>query len=155
MKLVIDTQFRENYGSVEQPYWKFKGGDTYVVENLTAPQAARCVEDGIPTLTALINSMNPMFEEYVVSHGVVEDAAVVCEAWEAPTKLSWVNNRWTATRITENDEYGYMRQDVERKIETYDMLMGGQRENYTCTYVMRNGDVVKSTDIEEYFKKVA
>ena len=29
--LVIDTQYKENYGSEEQPYWKFKGGSSYKV----------------------------------------------------------------------------------------------------------------------------
>ena len=85
---------------------------------------------------------------------VVEDSAVVCDEWETPTVLAWTNNRWTATEVTENDEYGCMRQDIGRKITTYDLLMGGERENYTCTYVMRNGDVVKSTDIEDYINRV-
>lgn len=31
MMLVIDTQYKENYGSAEQPYWKFKGGSSYKV----------------------------------------------------------------------------------------------------------------------------
>jgi hypothetical protein len=155
MKLVIQTQYKENYGTSAEPYWKFKGGSVYVVENLTASQAVRCVEDGIPTLTSLIQYSNPMSEEYIVGYNVVEDNAVVCDEWESPTKLAWVNNRWTATTVTENDEYGYMVSSVARKIETYDMLMGAERENYTCTYVMRNGDVVKSTDIEQYLKEAA
>ena len=39
MKLVIHTQFKENYGAYDwdgkgecPQYWKFKGGSTYVVE---------------------------------------------------------------------------------------------------------------------------
>ena len=46
MKLVINTQYKENYSfdndgyPVEGPetHWKFKGGDTYVVEGLTPNQ---------------------------------------------------------------------------------------------------------------------
>ena len=41
MKLVIHTQFKENYGAHDwdgkgecPQYWKFKGGSTYVVEVL-------------------------------------------------------------------------------------------------------------------------
>ena len=40
MKLVIDTQYMENYGAHDwdgtgecPQYWKFKGGDEYMVEN--------------------------------------------------------------------------------------------------------------------------
>ena len=32
-KLVIQTQYLENYGSPENPYMKFKGGSTYVMHN--------------------------------------------------------------------------------------------------------------------------
>ena len=35
----IDTQFLENYGSHSEPvrsYWKFKGGDTYIVTSHSA-----------------------------------------------------------------------------------------------------------------------
>jgi len=41
MKLVIQTQFKENYGAHDwdgkgecPQYWKFKGGETYVFANL-------------------------------------------------------------------------------------------------------------------------
>jgi hypothetical protein len=33
-KLIIFTQYCENYGSAEEPYWKLKGGFEYVVEGL-------------------------------------------------------------------------------------------------------------------------
>ena len=59
MKLVINTQYKENYSfdndgyPVEGPeaHWKFKGGDTYVVEGLTPNQCLSIAEKGIPTLT--------------------------------------------------------------------------------------------------------
>lgn len=153
MKLVIQTQYRENYSTTDQPYWKCKGGSTYVVENLTTAQLERVVQVGIPTLTALIEYSNDGSEEYIVGHDAVDDDVKACDEWETPTKLAWVNNRWTASRVTENDEYGYLRQDIARKIETWDMNMGAERENYTCTYVMRNGDIVKSTDFEQYLNE--
>ena len=41
MKLVIQTQYKENYGAHDwngegecPQYWKFKGGETYVVPNV-------------------------------------------------------------------------------------------------------------------------
>ncbi len=143
MKLVIQTQVRENYGDANKPYWKFKGGDTYVVPNLTAPQAAKVVEQGIPTLTNLIESRNPMFEEYILGFNVVEDDAVVCEPWETPFELFWEQNRWVARRTVRNDnEYGYMRRGIAAKIEQYTMHMGGERANYSVVYELQDGRVM-------------
>ena len=155
MKVVITTQIRENYGSADKPYWKFKGGDTYVVPNLSVAQTLQVKERGIPTLKALIETRNEGFEEYVVDWSILDDDQVVCEPWEAPTMLTWEAGGWTARRTTENGEYGYMRQEVLRKVEEYDMLMQGGRENYTATYVMRNGDIVDSKDMQVYLTKAA
>lgn len=33
-KLLISTQYMENYGDEDQPYWKYKGGSEYVVCNV-------------------------------------------------------------------------------------------------------------------------
>ena len=42
LKLVIHTQYKENYAAhdegyehgVSEPYWKFKGGSVYVIEDI-------------------------------------------------------------------------------------------------------------------------
>ena len=73
-KLVIQTQFKENYGAHDwdgkgecPQYWKFKGGDTYVVENLTSTQIQKIVDNGIPTLSKLIEYVDPStHKEYVM-----------------------------------------------------------------------------------------
>jgi hypothetical protein len=155
MKIVITTQVRENYGSADKPYWKFKGGDTYVVPDLSVEQTLKVKEYGIPTLRALIETRNEGFEEYVVDWSILDDDATVCEPWETPFNLYWEQGRWVARRTVENGEYGYMRSDVASKTEQYDMLMGGDRENYVATYTMRNGDVVDSKDVETYLNKAA
>ena len=31
MKILITTQYRENYGTESDPYWKFKGGSDYFI----------------------------------------------------------------------------------------------------------------------------
>ncbi len=41
MDIFIHTQYCENYGSDEMPYWKFKGGDTYVVADADLPMTDR------------------------------------------------------------------------------------------------------------------
>lgn len=155
MKLVINTQMRENYGDANKPYWKFKGGETYIVPDLTVEQVLKIKDTGIPTLTALIESFNPMFEEYVQNWAFLDDDVVVADPWETPFNLYWEQGRWVARRTVENGEYGYMRSEVASKTEQYDMLMGGDRENYVAVYTMRNGDVVDSKDVEAYLTKAA
>ena len=111
MKLVIQTQIRENYGAHDWDgegacphHWKFKGGSTYVVENINPPSARNIEMDGIPTLTALIENRNESFEEYILDYDIVEDDAVVCDEWETPYVLEYdtVIKRWRAIRITIN-----------------------------------------------------
>ena len=83
MKLVIQTQYKENYAAHNEDYvqgvsvdhWKFKGGSTYVVENITPAQARNIEMDGIPHLTALIEERNESFEEYILDHDIVADDA--------------------------------------------------------------------------------
>jgi hypothetical protein len=155
MKVVIGTQIRENYGSALTPYWKFKGGDVYIVPNLTPAQVLKIKESGIPTLTALIESRNSGFEEYVADWYIAEDDAKAFQEWETPFELRYTDRRWVATRITINDEYGYFRKEIASKVEEYDMFPGGERENYRAFFAMRNGDVVASKDLEAYLTKAA
>jgi hypothetical protein len=155
MKIVIQTQIRENYGDADKPYWKFKGGDTYVVSNLSVAQTLKVKDQGIPTLKALIETRNEGFEEYVVDWSIVDDDAVICEEWETPTQLSWEQGRWVARRTIDNGEYGYMRSEIASKSEEYDMLMGGGRENYKVTFLMHTGETLSSEGLEQFYKEVA
>jgi hypothetical protein len=162
MKIVISTQIRENYGAHDwdgegacPQYWKCKGGDTYVVPNLTVAQVLKVKDQGIPTLKALIESRNEGFEEYVVDWSILDDDAKVCDEWETPFELFWELGRWIARRTVENGEYGYMRREVASKSEQYDMLMAGGRENYRVVYTMRNGDSVTGEQVSEYLSKAA
>ena len=68
--LVIQTQYRENYAAhnedyvhgTSEPYWKFKGGSTYFVTDLTSEQINKIAQKGIPTLTKLIYYSNEASE---------------------------------------------------------------------------------------------
>lgn len=155
MKIVIATQVRENYGSADKPYWKFKGGTTFVVPNLTVEQTLQIKERGIPTLTALINTSNSGFEEYVIDWSILDDDAAVCDPWETPFNLYWEDGRWVARRTVENGEYGYMHRDVASKTEQYFMVAGGGQEFYSVVYTMRNGDVVTGSQVAAYLSKAA
>lgn len=162
MKIVITTQIRENYGAHDwdgkgacPQYWKCKGGDVYVVPNLTVAQVLKVKESGIPTLKALIESRNEGFEEYVVDWAILDNDAKVADEWETPFELHFTSGRWIANRTVENGEYSYMRSEVERKTEEYDMLPSGERGNYRVVYTMRNGDIVNGKDVEAYLTKAA
>ena len=157
MKIVIQTQVRENYGAHTwdgkgacPQYWKFKGGNTYVVPNLTVAQTLKIKDQGIPTLTALLEERSEGFEEYVVDWSIQDDDVVVCEEWENPTELFWVGGRWVARRVTENGEYGYMRREVASKVEEYALLMGGDRENYKVFFTLRDGRKLSGEELNTY-----
>jgi hypothetical protein len=140
MKLVIDTQYCENYGAHtwdgkdECPQrWKFKGGSTYVVPGITPAQQARIERDGIPTLTGLLEYSSDYSKEYIVDYRVVEDDAQAGEEWETPFELAYVDGKWTAKRYVKAEDYwqpGY-----EGKHEGYTMLLNGGREDYVCEYM--------------------
>lgn len=162
MKVAITTQIRENYGAHDwdgtgecPQYWKCKGGEVYIVPDLTPAQVLKIKEGGIPTLKALIEVRNPAFEETVVDWSILDNGAAVTEPWETPYELRWIGGRWVATRTVENGEYGYMNRKVERKTEEYDMLPGGQQGNYRAVYTMRNGDLVRNEDVQAYLTKAA
>ncbi len=150
MKLVIQTQYSENYGSADKPYWKFKGGDTYIVENLNPAQAERILRDGIPTLKALIEYKNSMSEEYVTYYRIVEDDVVVCDEWESPNMLSWENNTWVCRQVQAND--GSFRKPVVSKVTKYTMNMGGDKADLEVSYVVESGSVISYKDINNYIR---
>jgi hypothetical protein len=101
MKLVIQTQFRENYGAHDwdgkgecPQYWKFKGGDTYVVEvNLQEAQdksfytrVAKCIEHS-----------SDYAEEYIIGETLVDDIDFKesdhCDEWESPIYCILMSDR--------------------------------------------------------------
>ena len=152
MKLVIETQITENYaahdGFTGEFRWKFKGGNTYVVDNITPAQKARIEAEGTPTLDALINEDGDSYREYIISHRIVEDTAEEGEPWETPFRLSYVDGKWIAARTIDNQgEYGgYMRREIASKSETYVMGLAGERLDYAVAYTMCNGKVVIGDD---------
>ena len=112
MKLVIQTQFRENYGAHDwdgqgecPQYWKCKGGDTYVIE-CTLEQAQ---DAGFyAAVGRCIAHRSDYSEEYIVSENLVDDIDFVesdhCEEWE--------------TAIYATLENGVL--ECERDVKTYD-----------------------------------
>ena len=129
MKLIIDTQHRENYGAHDWDgtgecleYWKNKGGSTYVVENLSSAQVSKIRKEGIPTLSKLIERSDEFFQEFILDFTFVDDVATPWDDYEAPWILKYENSNWIATR-----KPTHWTVPVE---ESYTMLAEGGRENY-------------------------
>jgi hypothetical protein len=139
MKLVITTQYTENYGDAEKPYWKLKGGSVYAIENLTQAQAERGAKSGLPNLSRLIESKNSMSEEYIVDVLAVEDAAPAGEPWDTVIVLKWNGREWLAREVMENEEHGYMHRGIARAVKTWVMLPEGERKDYKVVYTLRDG----------------
>jgi len=145
-KLVIHTQHKENYGAHDwdgkgecPQYWKFKGGNTYVVRDLSSAHINKIADQGIPTLTKLIESKSEAFEEYILGWEIMEDDARECEDWDSVIEFQWKGDRWTCLRFTFNGEHGYMRKEIHAKSEQWIPLEGGERAHYACQYKVDNG----------------
>ena len=71
-KLVIETQYMENYDVdevTEEGYWKFKGGNTFIVDNVDVNNVQSVANEIIP----LIEYDNSMSREFVLEWTVVND----------------------------------------------------------------------------------
>ena len=156
-KLVIQTQYRENYaypdwdGKGECPQaWKFKGGSTYVINSF---KDFNKVTEVMKQLDALISFGNEGFEEYILSWEIVPQARKVCEDWETVTQL-WLNpvGKWEALKITNNREDGYMRSEILEKTESWIMAPNNERVQYKAEYLMEDGDFAINDDgLKQWF----
>ena len=139
MKLLIQTQFKENYGAHtwdgkgECPqYWKFKGGDTFVVPGVNS-------KDLLPQLTKLIEYKDEGSEEYIIFAEVVADEATECESWETPWTVHVEDMGFYASRYVKAEDYwqpGYA-----GKATSYKMKPGGERESFQEAYIKLEKEV--------------
>ena len=106
MKLVINTQYRENYGSHDwdgkgecPQYWKFKGGSTYVVPNILGESP-----DILKRVRPLIEYGNYGSEEYILDYSIVENNAKVCESWESVTQIFITEDKKSTLKSIQEEE---------------------------------------------------
>jgi len=155
-KLVIQTQYRENYaypewdGKGECPDgWKFKGGSTYVIPNFKDFDGASAL---VSRLSNLIEFNNEACEEYILTWNIVDHADKVCEDWESPIQMHIDGLNVLALKVTKNDEFGYMRSEILEKTESWTMLPENERKNYKAEYLMKDGDFAINDDgLKEWF----
>jgi len=161
MKIVINTQYRENYAAhnedydhgVDTPHWKFKGGSTYVVPNFNDYSNTQEV---MKNLDSLITYGNPASEEYILDWEIVEDNAKVCDSWETVTQIFINEDNVTALKVTDNREDGWMRSEILEKTEAWTMLPESERLEYSASFLMKDGDICDTQDeLKEWFEVAA
>ena len=141
MKLIIETQFHENYGAHDwdgkgecPQRWKAKGGDTFVVENLSERDVRRIQEGGIPTLTSLIEQSDDYYRTTIIDCQVVENGVALWATWETPTILSPEKGKWVGRQTVDND--GSYCDPISKRRVTYVLGKAGERIDQTVTYLM-------------------
>ncbi len=63
LNIHVQTQYMENYGTADAPYWKFKGGDTYVITGFSHPMndtIGAAAMAAVESVRARIEYSNPM-----------------------------------------------------------------------------------------------
>lgn len=93
MKLIIQTQFCENYGAHDwdgkgecPQYWKPKGGDTYIID-VNVNEAMD--KSFYPSVANCIEHRSDYSREYIIMSEMVDDIdfdeSNFVEEWESPT----------------------------------------------------------------------
>ena len=146
MKILINTQYRENYAAhnedwvpgVSEDYWKFKGGSTYVVPNFKDYDN---ITEVMKNLDSLITYGNPASEEYIIDWNIADDSEEEGESWETVTQIFIGEDKVTALRVTDNREDGYMRSEILEKTEAWTMCSDSERADYSASFLMSDGDI--------------
>lgn len=78
MLFYITTQYKENYGTADEPYWKFKGSDDYLIEvpgfNYQSDMAFKKAMMLIDEMRTKIEYASEYAEEYIVDWSFVQDS---------------------------------------------------------------------------------
>ena len=167
MKLVIHTQYKENYsahnddwtGPSENDHWKFKGGSTYVVADIqssvlyTGSVSANALHEIVDSVRELICYSNGASEEYIIDWEMMNDGATVCEHWETPVQLYFKDNQWTAMKVSDNrGESGFRRKEILEVTETWVLEKDNERTDYKSEYLMEDGDIVSYKELSKWFE---
>tara|TARA_R110000822_G_scaffold48453_5_gene127609 strand:+ start:26 stop:433 length:408 start_codon:yes stop_codon:yes gene_type:complete len=132
MKIVIQTQIRENYGAHDwdgvgdcPQYWKCKGGNTYVVNNVTVEQAQD--EAFWQSLSTSVTSKCDFFEEYTISSSLVDECDFVLgnfiDPWESPITME--KDLFTSGFVA-------LKTTMVRGIERW-LQIGGEMKDYSSS----------------------
>jgi len=136
MKLVIHTQYKENYGAHDwdgqgecPQYWKFKGGETYVMEIEDPNQRPT----NIDAIRELIEYADVGSEEYVLDWSFVDPEEKFCDDWETPWNLYREADGYYCSRFVPAE--AYWQPGYKGKAQSYKMEPGGERSGYQEEYI--------------------
>ena len=156
-KLVINTQYMENYRDLESPYMKFKGGNTYVMFNcgdLTENEIATITAQVRPYITNTLLETNGGCEEYIIGRAeMLKHNQPHAEEWETTTQFNITpSGQVNFVKVYDNREDGWMKKSILEKTESWTGDMSDtKRANYKAEFLMEDGDFVLEKDLKEWF----
>jgi len=149
MKIVTQTQIRENYGAHawngtgECPqHWKMKGGHTYIIEGVTIEQAAS--KEFWSLIPEAIQCSDESWEEYILSSDLIDDVEKTTsfyESWESPVILRMTERPSGTVFKATRENYDIPKDHIEKKVETW-FQSEGDRKEFTAVYVTNDGDLL-------------
>lgn len=146
MKAVIQTQYCENYawgedgtlGTGVDAYWKYKGGDTYVIDITIEQNMSR---EFWAMIKDAITYSNDVSKEYIICETVIDDIDYVesefVEEWETVIHLTLVDGVVHASKSKKADFC--WQEGLSGSTETYTLSKGAERDNYEVVYHMEDG----------------
>jgi|TARA_B100000768_G_C11146363_1_gene318341 hypothetical protein len=146
LNLIIQTQYKENYAAhnedyehgVSEPYWKFKGGSSYLITDVDFINSEYL--QGLVDETAFIHSYeNPASMEYVLDWELIDEENLHehIEHWETPYILEKTADGWTSSKFTDNGEDGYMRDEIVTRTQVWTYEQGNRDcVNYHVEFFM-------------------
>jgi len=109
MRFCITTQYRENYGTADESYWKFKGSEDYIIDvpgfNYDHEMAFKKGQMIVDELLPKIEYKNDFTEEYMIGWGFVPDDFVTefeKSQLEYDGKIVYPAKRLTYDELMEN-----------------------------------------------------
>lgn len=104
-------------------------------------------------------SRNEYFEEVSIGETVVDDidfnVANHCAEWDAPFYGTVKEDRISFHRTSDNTRGGYLRKEIAKEFQAYDLLNDGEEVTHGYSYEMINGDVVLHKDLGAWFEQYA
>ena len=73
MMLVLRTQYQENYGTAEDPYWKNKGGQEFKVKNIPTNLTEEEILEVVDSLLPQVQYENEYQIQYLLNWTLEDD----------------------------------------------------------------------------------
>ena len=135
MKLVIHTQYLENYGTNEEPHWKPKGGFTYELPVNSVEEANQLT----PELMQLIEYKDDHQEEYILGTDIVGLLEKTTEDWESVHYIMPSGSSESGWSV--HYEYKTYSDDYICAVCDYNLEVGGGRSGGAIRYIRKDGKI--------------